>query len=45
MTDQAFPVSSDVDNARTVENARYALADSDFDMWDIAKATVRGLAA
>lgn len=34
MTDQASPVSSDVDNARTVENFLYALQDEDFDTAD-----------
>ena len=31
MTDQVSQVSSDVDNARTVENFLYALQDEDFD--------------
>jgi limonene-1,2-epoxide hydrolase len=31
MTDQASPVTTDVDNARTVENFLYALQDEDFD--------------
>lgn len=31
MTDQASPPISDIDNARTVENALYALQDEDFD--------------
>jgi limonene-1,2-epoxide hydrolase len=34
MTDQASPVSSDVDNARTVETFLYALQDEDFDTAD-----------
>jgi limonene-1,2-epoxide hydrolase len=36
MTDQASRVSSDVDNARTVETALYALQDQDFDTLDSA---------
>jgi limonene-1,2-epoxide hydrolase len=38
MTDQASPVTSDVDNARTVENFLYALQDEDFDTADSALA-------
>jgi limonene-1,2-epoxide hydrolase len=34
MTDQASPVSSDIDNARTVETFLYALQDEDFDSVD-----------
>jgi limonene-1,2-epoxide hydrolase len=34
MTDQASPVRSDVDNARTVETFLYALQDEDFDTAD-----------
>jgi limonene-1,2-epoxide hydrolase len=34
MTDQASPVTSDVDNARTVETFLYALQDEDFDTAD-----------
>jgi limonene-1,2-epoxide hydrolase len=34
MTDQASPVSSDIDNARTVETFLYALQDEDFDTAD-----------
>jgi limonene-1,2-epoxide hydrolase len=34
MTDQASPVSSDIDNARTVETFLYALQDEDFDTVD-----------
>ena len=55
MTDQASRVSSDVDNARTVETALYALQDQDFDtldsacadeiVWQNTKGTLRGLAA
>ena len=36
MTDQASRVSSDVDNARTVETALYALPDQDFETVDSA---------
>jgi limonene-1,2-epoxide hydrolase len=36
MTDQASQVSSDVDNARTVETFLYALQDEDFDTVDAA---------
>ena len=36
MTDQASRVSSDVDNARTVETALYALQDQDFETVDSA---------
>jgi limonene-1,2-epoxide hydrolase len=36
MTDQASQVSSDVDNARTVETALYALPDQDFETVDSA---------
>jgi limonene-1,2-epoxide hydrolase len=36
MTDQASRVSSDVDNARTVETFLYALQDEDFDTVDAA---------
>jgi limonene-1,2-epoxide hydrolase len=38
MTDQASRVSSDVDNARTVETFLYALQDEDFDAVDSALA-------
>ncbi len=38
MTDQASRVSSDVDNARTVETSLYALQDEDFDTVDSALA-------
>jgi limonene-1,2-epoxide hydrolase len=38
MTDQASRVSSDVDNARTVETFLYALQDEDFDTADSALA-------
>lgn len=34
MTDQASPVSSDIDNARTVETFLYAVQDEDFDTVD-----------
>jgi limonene-1,2-epoxide hydrolase len=34
MTDQASPVSSDIDNARTVETFLYAVQDEDFDTAD-----------
>jgi limonene-1,2-epoxide hydrolase len=32
-------------NARTVETFLYALQDDYFDMWDITKATLRGVVA
>jgi limonene-1,2-epoxide hydrolase len=38
MTDQASRVTSDVDNARTVETVLYALQDEDFDTADSALA-------
>jgi limonene-1,2-epoxide hydrolase len=38
MTDQASRVSSDVDNARTVETFLYAMQDEDFDTVDSAMA-------